>query len=125
MRGSVLIVDDDAAIREILAEALREEGYLVRSVDSCTGALSMLEQSRPSVILLDLMMPILGGWQFLEIVKSNKNLSAIPIVIITASDQAPREYKVLKKPFDLDQVLAVVLEICGPAVQSATPGLPG
>jgi CheY-like chemotaxis protein len=109
MQTSVLLVDDDAAIREVLGQALRSEGYQVHAVESCTGALALLEHTRPSLVLLDLMMPVLGGWQFLEILNKSEKLSAIPVVIITAAEDVPRgRYRVVKKPFDVVAVLSAI-----------------
>ena len=109
----VLIIDDDAAIREILGQALRSEGYQVHAVESCTGALAMLEHTRPALLVLDLMMPVLGGWQFLEILNKSEKLSDIPILIITAAEELPEgRHRVIKKPFHVDTVLSAVRDSC-------------
>lgn len=115
MPASVLLVDDDASIREVLGQALRSQGHTVQAVESCTGALAILENQRPEVVILDLMMPVLGGWQFLEIMKQSVKLSDIPIVIITASEEVPKGgYRIVRKPFDVDAVLSAVKDCCRP-----------
>lgn len=111
-----MIVDDDAEIRDCLCELLEDEGYAV--VGACDGldALRMLKRgSRPRVVLLDLMMPNMDGWQLAREMRRDPELSDIPIIVITAAgrrmgpaiDSAP----VLDKPFTLERVLRLI-EAC-------------
>jgi len=102
------LVDDDGDIRDVVAQALRGAGYKVRVTSNGAQALVALEETTPELVLLDLMMPQLGGWQFLEILEANPRYAKIPVVIITASREEVRDRPVLRKPFDLDALLRAV-----------------
>lgn len=115
--GRLLLVDDDADIRAVLQDFLEEEGYSVSTACNGREALTLLRQDGvPCVILLDLMMPIMDGWQFLEFKNSDDQLSPIPVVVISAyRDSTPHEgvAATLAKPLDVDRLLAVVQQHCG------------
>jgi CheY-like chemotaxis protein len=107
----VLVVDDDASIRELLATALAEDGYEVVPASNGQDALSVCEHWRPDVIVLDLMMPVMDGWTF---AKRLHERDEIPIVVLSAANDLERHAKavgatdVIGKPFDLDQLLPKV-----------------
>src|SRR5690348_1604555 len=92
-RKSVLIVDDDLDIRETLSEALAATGFDVATAVNGLDALGVLRGSgdRPSVILLDLMMPIMNGYEFLERRNLDPALASIPVAIATADRGVDRE----------------------------------
>ena len=117
--GQVLIVDDDPDIRSVIADILELRGY--RPVTAANGqeALAQLRQGlRPCVILLDLMMPVLNGWEFCAEQRRDEALRALPVVIISgdgatnqkAADLGVTEY--LRKPLELAAVLDVVQRHC-------------
>jgi len=84
--AAVLVVDDDADIREALVEALSIHGYKVAEATNGAEALSYLRtHDPPRVIILDLMMPIMDGWRFCEERGMDAVLAAIPVVVISAS----------------------------------------
>src|ERR1051325_2493173 len=86
----ILVVDDDADIRESLREVLEDEGYQVSCVANGLEALRHLRQgNRPCVILLDLTMPVMDGWQFRREQKQDATISDIPLVVITATGKRP------------------------------------
>ncbi len=107
----VLVVDDDASIRELLATALEDDGYEVVPARNGQDALAVCERWRPDVIVLDLMMPIMDGWTF---AKRLRERDEIPIVVLSAANDLARHAKsvgateVVGKPFDLDQLLPKV-----------------
>ena len=112
---SVLIVDDDLDIREVLAETLAETGFEVAT--ACNGLEALVAvrcmKVRPAVILLDLMMPVMDGYGFLEQRGSDPALAAIPLAIVTAGHGVDRarlggELPILRKPFDLPQLINVL-----------------
>jgi CheY-like chemotaxis protein len=108
----VMIVDDDDEIREALGDVLLERGYGVIAASDGRQALARLEQGqRPDAIFLDLWMPVMNGWELVEALSSNPQLSAIPRVVLTAArGQKARELnvaEVLMKPVRLEQVLGV------------------
>src|SRR5262245_41874314 len=82
----VLIVDDDQDIRDTLGGVLTEEGYRVVGAANGQEALDYLKDGeRPCLILLDLMMPVMDGWQFLKQQGMSPSLAEIPVVVITAA----------------------------------------
>lgn len=113
-RLDVLIVDDDPDIRDAVGECLRYEGYDVHSAADGRDALDRLEYGlRPAVILLDLMMPVLNGFDVLEALKSRPEWKSIPVVIVSANRGYEAEYlsgavSVLRKPVNVDRLLAAV-----------------
>jgi two-component system response regulator MprA len=113
MKTSVLIVDDDADLRETLQLLLDDNGYRVMAVASGRIALDQLRAGvRPNLILLDLMMPEMNGWQFLERAHAESILGSTPVVIMTArrgGDLMPApSRRVLHKPFDSGELLRTV-----------------
>ncbi len=115
----VLIVDDDGGIRGVLSEILQDEGHLVESAGNGQEALRKLESStRPCLILLDLMMPVMNGWEFMSRRTELDGLANIPVVVISAdanvgekaSSIGASDY--LQKPIDLDRLLDTVARYC-------------
>jgi len=85
MSGDILVVDDDADLRETVELLLDDSGYDVTAVANGRAALDQLKGgARPDLILLDLMMPEMNGWQFLERAQADSILDSIPVVIMTA-----------------------------------------
>jgi len=83
---TVLVIDDDRAVRESVEELLRESGFEVRTAGNGFEALELLGQGlRPSVILLDLVMPTMDGWDFRQAQLSDPSLKDIPTILTTAS----------------------------------------
>jgi CheY-like chemotaxis protein len=119
----VLVVDDDPAIREALADLLGEEGYRVVTAMNGVEALDKLRepsQARPCVILLDLMMPLMNGHQFFAEQQQDRTLASIPIVVISADGSLRQKAaafggEFLAKPVRIETVLAVVERHCAAA----------
>jgi CheY-like chemotaxis protein len=112
-RGPVLVVDDDADIREILEIALGANGYSVVTAVSGADCLAKLRGPiRPRVILLDMMMPEVNGWQVCEALAADPALSRIPVVVLTGNVQIPSDTLgvevFLHKPIDLARLLEAV-----------------
>ena len=107
-RATVLVVDDDEAIREVVAEVLRDEGYRVTCAENGAQALLELRHGTPpDLMLLDLMMPVLSGWEVLEELDGDERLAQLPVVVVSAMAGPPtREH--LLKPIDLDRLLSTV-----------------
>jgi CheY-like chemotaxis protein len=110
----VLVVEDDAVIRGMLVDFLELEGYTVRSAADGSEALAVLGDWPPDLILLDLMMPRMDGWQFRAAQRALPGLGDVPVVVLSAGrDLAERTAAlapaaVIRKPFDLDEVLTVL-----------------
>jgi CheY-like chemotaxis protein len=115
----VMLVDDDEDIRTVLAEALQDGGYEVRAVASGREALAQLHAGyAPALILLDLMMPVMDGWQFREEQLQDAKLKSIPVVVISAVNPGkalPPGTALLRKPFDLEAMFAEVARAIGGA----------
>jgi DNA-binding response OmpR family regulator len=108
--GSVLIVDDEIDIREAVAELLSEEGYEVIDAGDGAEALRKARQFHPSVVLLDLMMPGMNGWEFCAQRKGDPELERIPVIVLSALGrvQGIDAAGYLQKPFELDDLLSAV-----------------
>lgn len=106
----VLVVDDEREIRDAIAEVLRDEGYDVVSAADGREALARLREIRPSLVLLDLMMPGMNGWEFRAEQMGDPDVSSIPVIIVSAlgDDATLKAQSAIEKPFDLARLLAEV-----------------
>ena len=117
----VLIVDDDPAIRGLMADALRSEGYAVDMAAHGAEALEAMRARRPSTVLLDLMMPVMDGFSFIEACHREQLCVDVPIVVISAVQDALNRvaelpvHACLAKPFDLDELVRLVGRYAGPS----------
>lgn len=110
-RYRLLVVDDDREIREALRSALEDEGFTVAVAANGAEALTKLEERRPRLVLLDLMMPIVDGWEVLDRMRADPSLDDVRVCVCSARSGdlgATRADFVLHKPFDLDQLKHVV-----------------
>jgi CheY-like chemotaxis protein len=116
----VLVVEDDFAVRETLGELLQEEGFVVFQASNGLEALAHLRGLviAPRLILLDLMMPVMDGWQFRAEMTRDPQLSRIPVVVMSADMALEQKVRglavdgVLPKPVALDQLLETVHRFC-------------
>lgn len=112
---SLLIVEDDPAIREALQSVLESEGHTVHAAANGQDALILLRRiPRPQLILLDLMMPVMSGWDLLGKLRADPELSGIPVVVVSAAPPKGElaASRVLKKPIEVNTLLRVVEELC-------------
>lgn len=116
MPGTVLIVEDDKDLREVVSETLTEEGYTVHQATNGLQAMGMLKEGlRPCIVLLDLMMPIMDGWAFRKMQLKDEGIRDIPVIAITASPEAAAEYidaPMLRKPMNARTLLNMVAAHC-------------
>jgi GAF domain-containing protein/DNA-binding response OmpR family regulator len=126
----VLVVDDDAEVRQLLRRMLESEGFAVVEAENGRVALERLRGESPSLILLDLMMPEMDGFEFVAELRRHEGWRAIPVVVITARDLSrdDRERlnghveKILQKgTYDRDQLLAEVRELVASSVARRRP----
>jgi CheY-like chemotaxis protein len=113
----VLIVEDDDDLREMMAHMLTIEGFEAATVANGREALEYLQNAvRPRVILLDLMMPVMDGWEFRRQQKADPDIAPVPVIVLSALDQARASAvdaaAFLKKPLDFDRLLELVREHC-------------
>ena len=119
MRGSVLVVEDDPELLHSLSEVLQSEGFGVARARNGLEALGRLRGgTRPSVILLDLMMPIMNGWQFRYEQRQDSDLSKIPVVVVSAKSDSQQHAEWLEadgyisKPIDVKVLLGTLSRYC-------------
>ena len=107
----VLIVDDDPDLLEVTTFVIEGEGLAVETAKHGEEALAVMRAGRlPMLVLLDLMMPVMNGWEFLDEVSKDPTLRAIPVVVLTAGDHThvPGAMAILIKPMDLGELIRVV-----------------
>ncbi len=111
----ILVVDDDEDLRELVSDALVLAGYRVRTARNGKVALEQAQLMRPDLIVLDLMMPVMNGWQFLEAQREDPDLASVPVIVVTAGpdSQAEGAAVFMRKPFDVATLLTVVARFCG------------
>ena len=112
----VLIVEDDEDLREMMAHLLTLEGFDAATASNGREALEYLQTCQPELILLDLMMPVMDGWEFRRQQQADPKLAPVPVIVLSALDQA-RATNVdaaafLKKPLDFDHLLDLVRAYC-------------
>jgi CheY-like chemotaxis protein len=113
-RGPILIVEDDFETRYMLATCLESAGYRVLTAANGREALATIHRDLPSVLVVDLMMPVMDGAEFRQIQRHRRGTASIPFVVVTAAANG-REVAAqlgadgfLEKPVDVDQLVAVV-----------------
>ena len=111
---AVLVVEDEDDIREVLASALENEGFQVYQANSGARALELLkEMPHPSLIMADLMMPVMNGWDLIKTLSKDDRLATLPVLVMSAVDHAePLGFRRIKKPFDIDELIRIVGEMC-------------
>jgi CheY-like chemotaxis protein len=114
----ILVVDDEEPIRTTVAEALADEGYDVLTAPDGAKALELVRAAEPDGVVLDLMMPVLDGWGFLQACRQERLCASTPVLVLSAyrklADAVPAEVRVdrvLAKPFELDVLLEAVQEL--------------
>ena len=121
MTGStkLLVVDDDSGSLAALTDILSMEGYLVESMSNGQEAIDYLRaaDAPPELIILDLFMPVMDGWQFLDQMKGDAILSQlhIPVVVVTALSAKVEADAVIRKPIDLERLLHTISVLLGRA----------
>ena len=112
-----LVVDDDLAIRRLLVATFVRRGVAVDEASDGDLAIEMLSQKEYNVVLLDLMMPKVSGFEVLR--RMDESGSATPVIVLSAASQkflekvdSKRVKAVVRKPFDLNELVLAVLELC-------------
>jgi CheY-like chemotaxis protein len=121
--ASILVVEDDQDIREAIRDLLESEGYSVLLACNGKEALEVLKGiNHTCLILLDLMMAVMSGWEFLEARRHDFALAPIPVIVVSAvADERVKQAGAsgfIKKPVDLDLLLALVKKHCTPSNNS-------
>ena len=110
----LLVVDDDRSIREALRAVLEDEGFTVAVAANGAEAMAKMEERPPQLVLLDLMMPVLDGFEVLDRMRADPNLAKVPVCICSAIAgwAEARANFVLRKPFGIDELMDVVERLC-------------
>jgi CheY-like chemotaxis protein len=121
---NILVIEDDEDIRGAIVEALTDEGYNVYQAENGQVGMNLLPTIQgPTLVLLDMMMPVMNGWQFIEAQRTKAQFTDLSVVLVSAmptekallgkDDLLPVE-GLLRKPIDIDKLLAVVSQYCVP-----------
>jgi CheY-like chemotaxis protein len=121
MTRKVLLVDDDTVIRDVLRDALGEEGYETVEARNGEEGVARALSEKPDIVISDIVMPVLDGWEFCQTLRSLPSTKTIPFIFLTSLDQAPERILAarlgadayLTKPFDLPRLMAKVSELAG------------
>jgi CheY-like chemotaxis protein len=109
---TILVVEDEFDVQQVVADVLRDEGYEVSVCGNGREALERLREKRPDLVVMDVMMPILSGTQALEVMRNTPGLDGLPVVLMSEMPPRPGERRLwqafLKKPFRLEQLLDAV-----------------
>ena len=123
----VLVVDDDPNIRRMMIAALRRDGYTFIEATNGKEALDVMRQWQPQVVILDLMMPIVSGWDVLRERSADPHLQSIPVIVVSANRSAELASAVdkgicafLPKPFDINVLSSLVRSCIPPEPSGAT-----
>jgi two-component system chemotaxis response regulator CheY len=109
----ILVVEDEAESRDTLRELLELEGYTVKTAADGRAALEVLETIEPCVVLLDLVMPVMDGWQVIDRLRADGRLAKMNVLVTTsAKHRAPADLPVLEKPLNLDKLIRIVDSVC-------------
>jgi len=117
--ATILVVDDEYLIADILAYALEDEGFMVVTAGNGKKALEVLERERPSLIFTDFMMPVMDGEEFAEAVRALPAVKHLPIILISGAQahigmqRSDLIDAVLDKPFDINKLISKVKELLG------------
>ena len=115
----ILVIDDDAALADLVVEVLTDAGYIAYAVSDGAAALAIIARQPPALIVLDMRMPDMSGAELIAHLDSG-GLAAMPMVLMTASPQdaapllVPGMIECLSKPFDIEDLLACVVRFVQP-----------
>lgn len=113
----ILLAEDDEDLREAMVDTLNEAGYSVEAVGNGRDALEWLEDTAdpPKLILLDLMMPVMDGWQFLDEREKTPKVAAVPVIVLSANGSFLAKNETvpfLQKPVKVVPLLALIATYC-------------
>lgn len=114
---TILVVEDEFDVQQVVADVLRDEGYEVSVCSTGREALQRLSEFRPDVVLMDVMMPVLSGLQVLEVMRKTPGLDQVPVILMSETiprGAEPASWQLfLKKPFRLEHLLDAVTRLSG------------
>jgi len=121
---NILVVEDEPALQKTIAAALKLSGHAVVGAGTGVEALARLDEQRPDLVLLDLQMPEMDGWEFLRHLRADTALANVPVAVMSAAHRIERQRldveAIITKPFDLDELLDTVDELLAARQQAAS-----
>jgi CheY-like chemotaxis protein len=119
MSRTVLVVEDDEDVRETIRDVIGDEGYETIGAANGQEALALLSDGAPHLIVLDLMMPVMDGWQLLAKLRANPRYASLPVLVMSASHDAqaslPQAQPFMRKPLSLGGLIGRIHELCARA----------
>ena len=120
---SILVIDDEISIVEMLSTFLEEEGLQVMTAYNGQEGLERLANAQPAVVVSDVMMPVLNGWELCRRMQADPGYQSIPVVLMSAMRTAPslagcRYAALVRKPFELDEMLQTITRLLKPHASS-------
>jgi len=115
--ATILIVDDEYLIADILGYALEDEGYMTVKAGNGKKGLEVLDRERPALVITDFMMPVMDGLELAKAIRARGDLSHLPILLMSGAQgsigrSSPELFSaVFDKPFDIDDIVAKVKEL--------------
>lgn len=120
---TILIINDSPEFLDLMREFLSDEGYRPETLNGGDGVLARVAQLQPALIILDLVLGQIDGWVVLSQLRADDAARAIPVILCSAAAERTRRYadeladtgvRILEKPFDLDHLQSLVVELIGP-----------
>jgi CheY-like chemotaxis protein len=114
----VLVIDDEFEILHALQMILEDEQYEVLTGNDGKAGVDLLSQSKPDLVITDIMMPRLSGYEVVKFMKENEELQNIPVVLMSAANPQVKQSKYnwdyfLRKPFDIDELINITQKLIG------------
>jgi CheY-like chemotaxis protein len=128
----VLVVEDDPVMRDVLQRRLEKEGWKVIEAENGRVALERMAERRPDLILLDLMMPEMDGFQFLEEIRKREEWHSIPVIVVTAKELSAEDRqrlngsveKILQKgAYSREELIREVRDLVTASLRSKSAGV--
>ena len=114
----ILYIEDDRSTFDLVRQSLKPLGYRVVRATSGRQGLTMMKKQKPDILLLDLMMPDVNGWDVYRAIKTDDTLADVPVIVITARaadidggtviNNLPKADEYIIKPFDVEQVIQAI-----------------
>lgn len=133
MTGQLLLVDDEPGLREAVKAYLEDEGFTVHVASNAREGWDLLQQVSPELVITDIMMPQVDGYQFLKQMRDDPRYETLPVVFLTARGMTSDRIQgynagcdaYLSKPFDPDELVAIISNLLNRRVATAKPSSDG
>jgi len=128
MSAQLLLVDDEPGLREAVKEYLQESGFGVRVASNAREGWELIQQNIPDLVISDVMMPQVDGYQFLKQLRDDPRLTSLPVIFLTAKGMTGDRIQgyqagvdaYLPKPFDPDELIAIINNLLEKRVTQTT-----